>query len=207
MPLVYAHNINDDTRLAIWQIEEEEAFFKRDIHVEKAISHPHKRLQHLAGRYLLRLLDPAFPVNEIKIDGKRPFLKNNSHQFSISHCGDFAAAIVSQTKSVGIDVELCTEKMHRLQHKFLTAEEHHIINSADSLPVLKKLTAAWSAKETMFKWYKNGHVDFKKDMIIRGMEGTDEQGTILAFFGKDRQVELHLPFIFFDHLCLAWCCQ
>ena len=73
MPLFFQQDIDDTTRLAIWKIEEEEAFFH--VPLQREITHPHKRLQHLAGRYLLKYLFPDFPTELIRIaDTRKPFL-------------------------------------------------------------------------------------------------------------------------------------
>jgi len=61
VPLFYQHTINATTKLGIWQIEEEESFFLAKVPLQRNITHPHKRLQHLAGRYLLQYLFPDFP--------------------------------------------------------------------------------------------------------------------------------------------------
>ncbi len=99
MPLFYQHNINQTAKLAVWNITEPEDFFLKKVRLQKEIHHPHKRLQHLAGRYLLQLLNPGFPLHLIEIaDSNKPLLANEEFHFSISHCGDFAAAIVSENK-------------------------------------------------------------------------------------------------------------
>ena len=99
MPLFYQHNINDSTKLAVWHITEDEDFFFEKASVTREVMHPHKRLQHLAGRYLLQLLHPGFPFHLIEIaESKKPLLSNGKLHFSISHCKDFAAAIVSENK-------------------------------------------------------------------------------------------------------------
>ncbi|MGN6355248.1 MAG: 4'-phosphopantetheinyl transferase family protein, partial [Parafilimonas sp.] len=67
MPLFFQHTINETTQLGIWHIEEEEDFFLAKVPLQKSITHPHKRLQHLAGRYLLQYLFPDFPYAEILI--------------------------------------------------------------------------------------------------------------------------------------------
>jgi len=93
LALFYQHNINDTTKLAIWKIEEDAYFFLEHVPLQREITHPHKRLQHLAGRYLLRLLFPDFPFEEILIaDTKKPYLPHEQYHFSISHCGNYAAA-------------------------------------------------------------------------------------------------------------------
>src|SRR3954462_10941207 len=107
MPVFFQQQINDTTRLGIWKIEETESFFKENVPLHRDITHPHKRLQHLAGRFLLQFLAPDFPYDLIRIaETRKPFLSNDAYHFSISHCGDYAAAIVSRDSRVGIDVEL-----------------------------------------------------------------------------------------------------
>ena len=112
MPVFFQHQINENTRLGVWKIEESEAFFKGNVPLHRHVTHPHKRLQHLAGRFLLQFLFPDFPYELVQIaDTNKPFLPEEQYHFSISHCGDYAAAIVSRDKRVGIDVELTTDKI------------------------------------------------------------------------------------------------
>jgi phosphopantetheinyl transferase len=117
MPLVYQQNINAITKIAVWHITETEDFFLASVPVQREIKHWHKRLQHLAGRLLLKELYPDFPVALIQIaDTKKPFLENEPYHFSISHCGDYAAVIVSKTFRVGVDVELVNLKIEQIQY-------------------------------------------------------------------------------------------
>jgi len=77
MPLFYQQNINDSTRLAIWDLQEEESFFGGFTE----IVHPQKRLQHLGGRYLLSFLFPNFDKAAIAIAAsKKPFLPDGYFQ-------------------------------------------------------------------------------------------------------------------------------
>src|SRR5436189_4798792 len=124
MPIFFQHQINEATRLGIWKIEETEEFFKANVPQHRDVTHPHKRLQHLAGRFLLQYLFPDFPYELIQIaDTRKPFLPDEQYHFSISHCGDFAAAIVSKDSRVGIDIEIPTDKVENIMHKFLSREE------------------------------------------------------------------------------------
>lgn len=205
MPLLYTHNINDRTRLGVWHITESEEFFRKIVVLQNEISHPHKRLQHLAGRFLLKILDTDFPVGRILLDGRRPYLEKNTFHFSISHCGIYAAAIVSKDIPVGIDVELVSEKLEILEKKYLGEDEMIMIRENNiQIPLLEKLTACWSAKEAMFKWYAKGKVDFRKDMIINQMAMQQKRNSIRAKFGKEINQELLIHFRFFNGVCLAW---
>lgn len=206
MPLFYQHHINDTTQLAVWSITEDEDFFLQKVNIQSAISHPRKRLQHLAGRYLLRLLNPDFPLHLIEIaESKKPLLSNGECDFSISHCGDYAAVIVSH-KPVGIDVELITPRVELVKHKFLSAEEIQILQrfTGTSIEEHKLLTLFWSTKEAIFKWYGKGKVDFRENMIIDQLFFANDRGWIKAHFFKNVKINLQVEFKFFGKLCLAW---
>ena len=175
MPIFFQHQINDTTRLGIWKIEETEEFFKGNVPQHRDVTHPHKRLQHLAGRFLLQFLFPDFPYALIRIaDTRKPFLPDEQFHFSISHCGDYAAAIVSKERRVGIDVEIPAEKIERIKDKFLSKEEKEIINIQYSIINIQLLTLLWSAKESVFKWYGDGGVDFKENILLRNQHESNE---------------------------------
>jgi phosphopantetheinyl transferase len=207
MPLFYQHTINDFTKLVVWHITEPEDFFLEKVNfLQNVVGHPHKRLQHLAGRYLLQLLEPKFPMNLISIaTSKKPWLQNGAFHFSISHCGDFAAAIISKNKLVGIDVELVTPKIELVKSKFLSEQE---LNLANNFPAAeqhqKLLTLFWSTKEAVYKWYGKGSVSFKKNIYIDNVSFENESGCIDAHFVKEENISLKIEFRFFDKLCLAW---
>jgi 4'-phosphopantetheinyl transferase EntD len=218
MPLFYQHNINHDTKLGIWHIEEPESFFLAKVPLKRDVTHPFKRRQHLAGRYLLSFLFPDFPVEEIRIaDTRQPFLEGGSYHFSISHCGAFAAAIVSRNCRVGVDIELVTPRITRVAEKFLNDGEMHFFNE-DYAFFLEQwglrgrveqefLTLIWSAKEALFKWYGRGELDFKRHMQLTGNIRIDGDVIKLPFaFEKDEILLLDLDARIFDEqaLTLAW---
>ena len=209
MPLVYQQNINDTTKLGLWNITEAEDFFLQQVNLQREITHPHKRLQHLAGRYLLKELYPDFPYELIRIaDTRKPFLENEAYHFSISHCGPYAAVIVSSNCRVGADVELTTGKVEKVKHKFLSPIEQDIITQLLSVnPALEPahlLTAAWSVKESLFKWFGNGEVNFKEHLHIDEIILKNNEGIAFCKFLKDTDISLQVHFIFFNDNCIAW---
>ena len=218
MPLFYQHNINQETKLGIWHIEEAESFFLEKVPLKREVSHPYKRLQHLAGRYLLSYLFPDFPVEEIRVaDTRQPFLASEKYHFSISHCGDYAAAIVSRNSRVGVDIEKISSRIQVVAQKFLTEEEAHFFNEDYALFLeqwglrgrvhQEFLTLIWSAKEAIFKWYGRGELDFKKHMRLEGSINMDGDWVKLPFvFEKGRRIHLGIEGRIFDEeaLTLAW---
>ena len=208
MPLFYQHTINDTTKLAVWHITENEEFFISKVSITNNVMHPHKRRQHLAGRYLLHILHPEFPFHLIEIaESKKPLLSNGELHFSISHCGDYAAVIVSKNKPVGIDVELITPKIELVKNKFLTESELKVSATIPNIPDPmnhKVLTLFWSSKEAIYKWYGKGALSFKRNMGMDELFFENEEGFINAHFIKDERINLKIEFRFFDKLCLAW---
>lgn len=197
MPVFFQHQINDTTRLGIWKIEETEEFFKGNVPQHRDVTHPHKRLQHLAGRFLLQFLFPAFPYELIQVaDTRKPFIPGDPYHFSISHCGDYAAAIVSRDRRVGIDIEIPVEKIIRIKQKFLGEQE-----TGYDETTAPALTVLWSAKEAVYKWYGNGNVDFKQHIRLQRRHADTE--TIDVHFAKNN-TDLQLHYRQFEPLVLAW---
>ena len=204
MPLVYEQQINHATKIGVWHITEEENFFLEHVPLQRSITHPHKRLQHLAGRYLLRELFPEFPLSLIIIaDTRKPFLDDDAFHFSISHCGNYAAAIVSTQNRVGVDIEIPHPKIEKIQHKFLSEKEKELLNKTDG-NIIKMLTVAWSIKEAMFKWYGTGHVDFIEDMNILDIKKTQAGYNAECIFKKEKNVLLSLHTRLIEENNLSW---
>lgn len=217
MPLIYQQNINQNTRLGIWQIEEDESFFLKKVPLQRNITHPHKHLQHLAARYLLIALFNNFPLEEILIaDTRKPFLPDEKYHFSISHCGNFAAAIASSGSRVGVDIEMITPRIQNIAHKFLSKQEKDFFNEdykefLDQWNLKDKvyteyLTLMWSAKEAIYKWYGDGGVDFRDHIqLLKFSEiNHDEEISLPFVFTKNQIISLSVNAKFFDDTVLAW---
>jgi len=205
VPLFYQQDINETTRLGVWKIEEPESFFLQAVPLQRNITHPISRLQHLAGRFLLPTLFPDFPHEEIEIaDTRKPFLPDEMYHFSISHCGYYAAAIVSSNRRVGIDVELISPRVDKVKHKFLNASELGFVNTKNPDQQLALLTTLWSAKEAMYKWWGRGELSFSE--CLRTLPFTmKESGLINALFCKDnREIPLQLDYQIRKDISLVW---
>ncbi len=193
----------------VWHITEPESFFKEAAVGIRPISHAHKRLQHLCGRYLLLQLVPHFPLHQIVAEqNNKPFIPDNPYHFSISHCDDFVAAIVSTKLSVGVDVETISEKVWKVQHKFLTeAEEKLLLEPNINRTELELLTLAWSAKETLFKYLGESGVDFKEHLVLQHLKGTASDGLILATTNRNIRKEVVVQYRYLQSVVLTWMAQ
>jgi phosphopantetheinyl transferase len=185
---------------------EEEDFFLEKVTLQNNIRHPHKRLQHLAGRTILRQLFPDFPLELILIaDTRKPFLTDEAYHFSISHCGDYAAAIVSSSNRVGVDIEIPQPKITAIQHKFLTDIEMQVIQKLN-LNTENALTLCWSIKEAIFKWYGSGKVDFREHIHIEEISFQNDMYTASCVFTKDHPVSVSVHGLFLNDNWLTWIC-
>jgi phosphopantetheinyl transferase len=198
MPVFFEKDLTPATRLGIWKITEDEPFFKSKVPLHRDVTHPHKRLQHLAGRFLLKYLFEDFPSHLIRIaDTRKPFLPDEAFHFSISHCGDYAAAIVSRDHRVGIDIEIPDEKVRRISHKFVNDTERRELKPRTILD----FTQIWSAKEAVFKWYGDGNVDFKQHIQL--MQCADSTKIMNCFFAK-KDIYLQVHTEQFPAICLSY---
>jgi phosphopantetheinyl transferase len=213
LPIFYKADINPYSKLGIWKIEEDENFFLQKVPFPEQVTHPNKRLQHLAGRYLLQYLFPDFPYHEILIaDTHKPYLPQEQFHFSISHSGNYAAAIVSKQKRVGIDIELYSPKTELIRNKFLSAPELNLLTNhqptgnrqpvtGNSSSSLQLFTLCWCCKEAVYKHWGSGGIDFKKHICIENINTSAQQIHVL-FTKQTTQLQVHYSLL--DTLCLAW---
>lgn len=162
MPLHKEWSNADYSLAAIWKIEEPEDFFKAHTALDTDIKSEKRRLEFLAGRFLLKHLEEDFPLMNIKPDEHdKPRIDNNEYYFSISHSWPYVAAVISPHNEVGIDIQAWHPRMEVLQHKFLSADEQKLTNNDTKL-----ITLAWCAKEAAYKWQGRRGVEFIDHMPI-----------------------------------------
>jgi 4'-phosphopantetheinyl transferase len=169
MPLYKEWNIGNHGLAAIWKIEEPESFFQQQTGLEIDIKNDKRRIEHLAGRFLLKHLEADFPLHQISKDvHDKPRIDNNYYFFSISHSWPYVAAVIDPHTEAGIDIQAWHPTILSIQHKFLTEEEQQLFQNDPKL-----VTMAWCAKEAVYKWNGRRGVDFKEHLPI-------------SFFSKNR---------------------
>jgi 4'-phosphopantetheinyl transferase len=151
---------------AIWKIEEPEDFFREHTGLDADMKNEKRRIERLAGRYLLRHLQKDFPIEEIyKDQHDKPRLENNKFYFSISHSWPYVAAIIDNRHEAGIDIQTWHPRIGQLQYKFLSPSEQQLFGNDPQL-----LTLAWSAKEAAYKWVGRRGVDFIGHLPIHNFQ-------------------------------------
>jgi len=174
MPLYLQKELPQGGALALWRIEEAENWFSSQLSLSAEnetelakIAHPRRRLQWMACRLMLQKLFPE-TVNVYKSSSGKPSSKH-AH-IAIAHARELAAVLVHPTLPCGVDVELIEIKIQLIAHKFLSEKEREFINPNT---YLQQLYIIWSAKETMYKWYGLGEMDFRKNLSIHSFEYKD----------------------------------
>ena len=170
MPLILNKQIDKETTLGLWRIDETKEILKGQVDLTPTEEAQYasfgsevRKKQWLSYRILLKkILFPKLVLLEYDIYGK-PRLRDHELQLSISHSGPYSAVIVSQRVPVGIDIECLKERIFRIKDRFLTTEEDQNIGETNRL---EKLYIAWGAKEALYKIYGRPEVDFQRDIFI-----------------------------------------
>jgi phosphopantetheinyl transferase len=204
MPLHRTWAPTSHTTAAVWRIEEPEAFFKLHTGLAPDIKHGQKRIEHLAGRFLLQHLVPGIPLDQIYADEHdKPRVHGNPVRFSLSHSYPFVAAIVCEKQECGIDLQTPHPRIEALSSKFLNASEKLLFSGG-----AEKLLWAWSAKEAAYKWQGRRGVEFSEHLVVQDL--FEVKPALEAHF----ELRLSQPFNYLvvqgwleEHFALAWACQ
>lgn len=165
MPLLLSKKIDDhEAAYAVWKISETNGQLRQLINEEPPENyHPSKQAEWMATRMLVENLCQKFGLKYkgiVKDEFGKPFLKGQTAQISISHSYPIASAMIHMDSPCGIDVEWPRDKMHRIQHKFLNAEEFQYRDDTRALCVI------WAAKEAIYKRYGKKQLSFQDNMKV-----------------------------------------
>lgn len=170
MPLVKIEPIDASTQLGIWDIEEttDELRLRTSLTPEEAdqfitFRNETRRKQWLSYRLLLHEMLPGNLPLLVYDEFGKPALKERDLFLSISHSGEYAAVITSKTHPVGVDIERMTDRIERIQSRFLAPEEEQQIGEVNRL---EKLYIAWGAKESLYKIHGRPEVELQRDIYI-----------------------------------------
>ncbi|MBC7616100.1 MAG: 4'-phosphopantetheinyl transferase superfamily protein [Pedobacter sp.] len=184
MPIVYKKNIDEQTSLAVWKIEETEEQLlcglqlkQHELDVIASLSNGKRVLHWLSTRLLLRtMLNTSDYIDCQMDDHGKPYLVNSTMQISLSHSYDYAAVIISKDKKVGVDIELIKHRIKSIKHKFLSDLELAQKQIGDNT---NGLYVSWCAKEAIYKWNGRKGLEFKQHIHIKPFK-LKEEGTLQA---------------------------
>lgn len=172
MALVYLRELNEQTKFAIWKIEEsaDELLSKlqlSDAEKEKLnnLAKGKRTLHWLATRVLLRYLLHTDEYIHCPSDANgKPFLPDYPYKISLTHSFDYAGVMLSKQGECGMDLEIIKDKVVRIKEKFLKKEELDFIHPDNEV---EQLYACWCAKEAVYKLQGNRGVSFLDNMTIQ----------------------------------------
>ena len=181
MPIVYKNTVIPQGDIAMWKVVEDDDFFYKNLQLTSIESkflmtmRPARRTEWLSSRYLIHSMSGRYTRAELKKDihGK-PHFPDSNHHISISHSRDMTAAIASEY-IVGIDVQYIVSKIEKIAPKFVSKKEFKLIDTGKAIWYYHLI---WGAKESLFKAYGQGNVDFRKNLHI--LEIDEREGNFNA---------------------------
>lgn len=192
MPLIFKENLLENDLWGIWEIKEEEDWFfnqwqlspEENLHFSKLKGR--KRLEYVSARHLVHLLTGLDHRNPIHTDltGKPIFLWDPTLHLSISHSHQYAAAILSKTSKVGIDIQLIVPQMRKVAKRVFSSTELSFASSENELEMLHIL---WGIKEAVYKAFGLGGIDFKNQISVHSFIYQYPKGSFKAGLTKENQ--------------------
>ncbi|MFD3000043.1 4'-phosphopantetheinyl transferase family protein [Pontibacter toksunensis] len=170
MPLLLTRQLQKDTWLGIWQLQEpvQDLLALLPPHADTSAMegkvHPRRQQEWLASRVLVYQLLQLYtnePLVLARNEHGKPYFPNQPLHVSITHSPKLAAVILSGQHQVGIDIELLSPKALRVADKFLTEAEKQHTASNETATCLY-----WSAKETLYKLYSRKKLIFKENLVV-----------------------------------------
>ena len=201
MPFFKNFIINDYTKIMTWRIEPGELGINNLDKQDKVLLESKKSLiskeQFLGIRKLLKMENNNLKIN-YDLNGK-PYL-NNSMGISISHSHEFVALGLSNETNFGIDIQYKTEKIYKIQSKFLSEKEK---NSLGNNAGIDSLIRIWSAKESIYKSLGIKGVSFSKELEIEVHSIKDDMKTGY-YFTKNNRIKFDLSFFTIEDYIICY---
>jgi len=201
MPFLKDFIINDYTKIMTWRIEPGELIINNLDKQDKVLLESKKSLiskqQFLCIRKLLKMENNNLKIN-YDLNGK-PYL-NNSMGISISHSHEFVALGLSNETNFGIDIQYKTEKIYKIQSKFLSEKEK---NSLGNNAGIDSLIRIWSAKESIYKSLGIKGVSFSKELEIEVHSIKDDMKTGY-YFTKNNRIKFDLSFFTIEDYIICY---
>ncbi|GAA4804174.1 4'-phosphopantetheinyl transferase family protein [Litoribaculum gwangyangense] len=205
MPLYKTINPNSQTTVKIWKILEsfEDLMNNTQLKPESLErvfgmkSELHQR-GFLSVRHLLT--EFGYQDSDLFYDEHgKPHLKDGK-QISITHSFHFSAVIVSENV-VGIDIEKQRNKITIIAHKFIDYEFDYLKeNDSD---YIKKLTAIWCIKESLYKLFATPGLSFKKYFLVIPFEIKDKE-TVAWIDYQNQKYRYTIQFLEFEGFTCAY---
>jgi 4'-phosphopantetheinyl transferase len=204
MPQIFSNSLHPSGNLILWNVEEESDWFKQLLDLAPGLWVEYESLENesirhrwLASRYAVQQVSQQSPLDVIKDQSGRPYLGVDRKPLSLSHCEGFVAAIHADV-SVGIDVERISSRVQKIKNYFMRDEELDLLGEEN-----EPLILAWSAKESIYKWFGEKHLGYKSQLCIQSIDFA-EQVMEIEIIIKDHSLTQPLFFLQDSEKVLTW---
>ena len=179
MPLLLTTHPFPSATFGVWQIAEEEAYFREDLpllpeeEAELARYKDIRRLEWLAVRWMLHKLtglQERLPLGKNAF-AKPFFLDRPELHCSLSHSHGIVGALLAD-RVCGCDLQVLVDKMPQIAHKFLHPEEAAFVQQFTAEKQFDLLHIFWTAKESLYKAYGLKELDFRANMRLEPFDWT-----------------------------------
>ena len=209
MPLYLKKELEDKTRIGVWQVTETEeeltalsSIPSDELEEISFIRSESLRRQKLAVR---ALLDEMF---EDKVylshhDNGKPYIENCVTNISITHTEKYVAVILNDNEDVGIDIESLSRDFSSVEKKALSEDE--IDDLEDDEKRNGQLAIYWCAKEAIYKMLGQYDVNFAEQIEVEKFRPKKDGELEATFEDEDGyEEEFDLEYIIFDNHVLVW---
>jgi 4'-phosphopantetheinyl transferase EntD len=207
MSLIIDKQVNNHSRLGIWEINEdyEELFSmlklrQEEINTLESFRNYRRKLEWMSVRVLLNKLTNK--NNNIIYNGNRkPFIADQSHNISISHSYQYAAVLISKKSHAGIDIEKIQQKITKIARKFINQDE---IENIDKQKEIYHLYLHWCAKEALYKMFDKKDINFKKHITIEPFMPVEEGEITGKVKTKEINEIVNLNYFHINNYSIVW---
>lgn len=196
MSVILEKTIKKSAKFGIWKIIENESWYFNHEQIPSQVIErirmykSAQRKKQSIGVYLLadHLLGSNSRLKFDYTENGKPQIANSSKQISVSHSDSMVAVIISGANNIGIDIEKFSDKIDKVGSKILNHQEIEICNSLSAKDQFDFKHMVWGAKESMFKLYGVGGLDFKNNLVISSFDKLNQSFT--GNIEKDRYREI-----------------
>ena len=209
MPLYLKKELEDKTRIGVWQVTETEEELKAlssvpsdELEEISFIRSESLRRQKLAVRALLDAMfeDKVYLSHH---DTGKPYIENCVTNISITHTEKYVAVILNDNEDVGIDIESLARDFSSVEKKALSEDEIDDLEEDDKRN--GQLAIYWCAKEAIYKMLGQYDVNFAEQIEVEKFRPKKDGELEATFEDEDGfEEEFDLEYIIFDNHVLVW---
>ena len=209
MPLYLKKELEDKTRIGIWQVSETEEELKA---LSSVPSDEMEEISYIRSESLRRqklavraLLDEMF---EDKVylshhDNGKPYIENSVTNISITHTEKYVALILNDNEDVGIDIESLSRDFSSVEKKALSDDEIEDLEEDEKRNA--QLAIYWCAKEAIYKMLGQYDVNFAEQIEVEKFRPKKDGELEATFEDEDGfEQDFELQYIIFDNHVLVW---